>query len=238
MSDENIHETIDIDGNFLEGGGQIVRTALGLSTLTGKPFKVNNIRKGRKVPGLKHQHLSAIRSLQQLCDAKTNKIELGSTELTFEPGALKPRTLGIDIGTAGSITLLLQSLWVPLMLPKAQGDKFRLKIKGGTDTKWSMPLDYMQEVFFPQLQRYADVQMNPIKRGFYPKGGGEIDLKIKGKYSFHTAGEAPKIELGQQGHLIQIKGISHASTLLENAQVAERQAKAAKHLLTKYDVPV
>ncbi|MFC1742148.1 RNA 3'-terminal phosphate cyclase [Nanoarchaeota archaeon] len=228
-------EDVIIKGDFLEGGGQIVRTALGLSVLLGKAFEVDSIRKGRKVPGLKAQHLTAINALKELCGAETSEVSLGSESLSFSPGKLTPRTLSVDIGTAGSITLLLQSLWVPLVLG---GGKFRLKIKGGTDTKWSMPVDYLREVFVPQMKRYADVEISVVRRGHYPKGGGEISLKIKGKYTLENLGEAPQISLFEQGNLIQIKGVSHASSDLEGANVAERQARAAKHLLTRLNVPV
>jgi RNA 3'-terminal phosphate cyclase (GTP) len=232
-------ETIKVDGNYLEGGGQIVRTALALSTLLGKPFEICDIRKGRKVPGLKAQHLAAINVLKELCNAKTNPVQVGSEFLSYEPGELVPRTIGIDIGTAGSITLLLQSLWLPLVF---HGGKFRLKIKGGTDVSWSMQMDYLKEVFVPQIKRYADVELELLKRGYYPEGGGEIELRIKGYSSFseliEKKKELPKINLVKQGHLMQIKGISHASTELEEAQVAERQARAAKHKLSVLGAPV
>jgi RNA 3'-phosphate cyclase len=227
--------TIKIKGDFLEGGGQIVRTALGLSALLGKGFSVSDIRKGRKVPGLKPQHLTAINALKELCGAQTSDVGLGSESLEFSPGKLTPRTLGIDIGTAGSISLLMQSLWVPLVLG---GGKFRLKLKGGTDTKWSMPIDYVAEVFVPQLRRYGDIDIRVVRRGYYPKGGGEVEIRIKGKYDMESIGDAPKIDLLSQGTLMQIKGVSHASSDLSSAQVAERQARAAKHLLTKLNVPV
>jgi RNA 3'-phosphate cyclase len=228
-------EPIKIDGNYLEGGGQIVRTALCLSTLLNKPFEAADIRKGRKQPGLKAQHLSAINALAGLCNAKTNEVKIGSDSLSFTPGELAPRTMSIDIGTAGSITLLLQSLWLPLIL---HGGKFRIKIKGGTDTAWSMPIDYLSEVFVPQIRRYADIELKLTRRGYYPAGGGEIELKVKGKYALTNIANAPKIDLVERGTLYAIRGISHASAELSDAQVAERQARAAKHLLAGFDVPV
>ncbi|MBW2964426.1 RNA 3'-terminal phosphate cyclase [Candidatus Woesearchaeota archaeon] len=228
-------ERITIDGNHLEGGGQIVRTALGLSALLGKPFEVNDIRKGRKTPGLKAQHLTAVNALKELCGAQSSEVALGSEHLVFSPGKLTPRTLSVDIGTAGSITLLMQSLWLPLILG---GGKFRLKIKGGTDTSWSMPIDYVQEVLVPQLRRYADIEMTVVRRGYYPKGCGQVDVKVKGKHTLDNLSEAPPIQLMKQGILMQVKGISHASSDLADAQVADRQATAAKHALVKLGVPV
>jgi RNA 3'-terminal phosphate cyclase (ATP) len=105
---------ICIQGDFLEGGGQIVRTSLALSVLLGKSFKIESIRKGRKVPGLKAQHLTAIKALKELCSAETNDVALGSEILSFAPRKLKTRMLSVDIGTAGSITLLLQSTRISL----------------------------------------------------------------------------------------------------------------------------
>jgi len=227
---------IELDGSYGEGGGQIVRTALALSTLTQKPFRVNKIRKGRKDEGLKAQHVHCIKALQDLCGAKAENATLGSTELTFYPGIVKKRKLEVDIGTAGSITLFLQALLMPCCLAK---NPIKLTVKGGTNVAWSMPAEYLQNVLAPHLSKYCEkLEIKILKRGYYPKGGGVIEITAKPKYSLDDLTEAPKINSIEQHHLIHIKGISHASKNLMNAQVAERQAKAAKKLLGKYEVPI
>ena len=227
---------IILDGSHGEGGGQIIRTALALSTITGKPFEIDNIRKGRCVSGLKHEHLSCIKALQDMCDAKVEGAELGSHKISFVPGKIKKGTYSIDIGTAGSITLLMQSLMIPSFF--ANG-KVRFRIKGGTDVKWSQPVDYFNHVFLPHLRKYAEIDSKIEKRGYYPKGGGMVDISIKPKkdYSLNNK-DIPKIELIEQGKLIQIKGISHASIDLEKGQVAERQASSSKMMLAKLNVPI
>ncbi|MBW2997307.1 RNA 3'-terminal phosphate cyclase [Candidatus Woesearchaeota archaeon] len=226
---------IQLQGDYLEGGGQLVRTALALSALTGKGFEVDKIRHGRKVPGLKAQHMHCVEALKKLCGATAEGAELGSEYLKFVPGKIEPKTVSVDIGTAGSVSLLLQSLLLPAILA---GGKVRYKIRGGTSGKWAMPYDFLREVFVPQLQRYADIDLQLVRRGYYPKGGGDIDLKIRGKYTFINKQEAPQIKMIEQGHLMQIKGVSHASSDLEKAEVAERQARAAKRLLMKLNIPV
>ena len=120
---------IEIDGSYGEGGGQIVRTALAFSTALHVPVKIKNIRKGRGKPGLKAQHLTCIKALKQLCNAKVDGDELGSDFLLFVPGEITAKKVDVDIGTAGSITLLLQSILVPCFFA---GHDVTLKIKGGT----------------------------------------------------------------------------------------------------------
>lgn len=237
---------IALDGNYLEGGGQIARTALALSAITQKPFEVRDIRKGRKQPGLKNQHLYCINALKDICSADVEGAELGSGSIKFTPKEIKAKNLTIDIGTAGSITLLLQSLLLPcFFLDK----NIKLKIVGGTDTSWSMPFDYLKNVFLPQIKGFADIDIKLLRRGYYPKGQGEVEIKINPIYRLgnfndfeglwgYLRKEDKRIMLTEQGSLIKINGISHASKFLEKAEVAERQAKAARLVLNKLDCPV
>ena len=238
---------ISIDGAYLEGGGQIVRTALALSTITQKPFEVYDIRKGRKDSGLKNQHLYCVKSLQELCNADAEGAELGSMFLKYYPKKIIAKNLGIDIETAGSITLLMQAVLLPAMFVSKP---ITITITGGTDTKWSQPFDYFNNVLLPQLQRFAKIEARLLKRGYYPKGNGEVEIKINPKYKLndfenfeefhqHLKNNIQKINLIEQHYLIQIKGISHASKNLQQANVAERQAEAAQQLLKqKYNAPL
>ncbi len=222
---------INLDGSYLEGGGQIVRTALGLSTLMDKAVTVDNIRKGRSEPGLKAQHLTAIKALEQLCNARAEGAAIGATTITFVPGKLKARTLSLDIGTAGSITLLMQSLLLPLVF---SGQKFRLKITGGTDVAWSPSWDYFCEIIVPHFKKYADIICKLEQRGYYPKGGGKADIKIDSHTTLDETKKQTPLNITQQGTLIHIKGVAHGSSTLQDAQVAERMARAAKVTLGQH----
>ena len=181
-----------LDGSFGEGGGSLLRTALALSTYTGKPFSIDKIRQGRKHPGVKAQHLTAIKALKELCNAKTTPVKLGTSSLEFIPGKLKGGSFLFDIGTAGSISLLLQSLILPLLFGKK---KASLTIKGGTCGKWQPPVTYLMEVLLPQLRKYGMLTMAIKKHGYYPKGQGEVHATL-------TPGEGNKpIMLTEQGHV-------------------------------------
>ncbi len=238
---------IKLSGEYGEAGGSIARVALALSTLTRKPFEIDNIRKGRAKPGLKNQHLFCVKGLEELCSAKTEGVELGSTYLKYYPGEIKGKTISINIGTAGSISLLLQSILIPSMFANS---KVRLKITGGTCGLHAMPIDFFTNVFIPQIRKFCEeVDVKLIKRGYYPKGGGIVDITIRPKYKLsefkdfnefwgYIKQNAPKINLTEQHNLIQIKGISHASLDLQKADVAERQAKAAKFILNKLNCPI
>lgn len=238
---------IELDGTYGEGGGALVRVALALSTLTGKEFKVVNIRAGREQGGLKAQHLSAIKALKEITGAETNEIALGSTELWFKPGKIKRGIYEIDIGTAGSITLLLQALIVPIMFAPS---KVTLKIRGGTCGKWQASVDYLQQVLLPQLQRFVEkMELKILKRGYYPAGGGEVMLEISPKFELKKAAtvemflddlkmKVDPIRLTEQGKLEQVRGIINVSLELAEKQVAERIVAAVEVALKKLEVPI
>lgn len=238
---------IMIDGSYLEGGGAIVRTALALSTITQKPFEVYGIRKGRKDSGLKNQHLYCVRSLQELCNADAEGAELGSLSLGYFPKKLAAKNLNINIETAGSITLLLQALLNPAMFVSKP---ITISITGGTDVSWSPSFDYFSNVLLPQLQRLAKIEARLLRRGYYPKGNGKAEVKIRSRFKLndfsgfeefhqHLKQNVNPYDLLEQHHLIQIKGISHASNDLQNAKVSERQAHSAQMALAKkFNAPI
>lgn len=228
---------LTIDGSYGEGGGALVRTALALATLTNQPCKITNIRSGRPKPGLKAQHLTAIKALQEMSNAKATDVYLGSKEVMFIPGKIKPGTYEFDIGTAGSISLFLQAIILPCLF--AEG-KISLTVKGGTCGKWQASVDYIQNLLFPQLRRFVDkIDLKILKRGYYPKGGGEILLEITPRLKFDLE-EMPvaKIKLVEQGTLEQIRGIVNVSSELAESEVAERIQRAVQNSLKSFEVPV
>ena len=211
---------IAIDGTFGEGGGQIIRTAIALAAITGKEVEIKNIRANRPKPGLAAQHLQAVKAVEKLSGGRTEGLELRSSRLKFSPGELKGFEGVIDIGTAGSITLLLQCL-IPVAL--FADEPTRVRIKGGTDVNWSPPIDFYTNVFLKAIREMGcDVEISLTRRGYYPKGGGLVEVTIAP--SHHLNG----IVLSEREEVI--KGVSHSCGL--PAHVPERQAKAAKLLLT------
>ena len=209
---------MEIDGSYGEGGGQIVRTATALSAVIGTPIKIKNIRKGRKKPGLAAQHAVAIEALATLCRAKTSGVAPGSLEITFEPGKISGGSYSIDIGTAGSITLLAQCLLPAALMADAP---VSLEISGGTDVRWSPSIDYFRYVFLPALEEFgARVEIECSQRGYYPRGGGRVLLNI-------DPGNLKPCNLERVSN--PIKGISHCSGLPEH--VAKRQSQAALNIL-------
>lgn len=230
---------IEIDGSYGEGGGQLVRTAVALSAVTGEEIKVTNIRKNRPNPGLKQQHLKALETAAKICGARVSGLFPGSSELFFAPVEIKGGKYNIDIGTAGSVTLLLQCIMPALPFAKA---KVELTIRGGTDVAWSPTIDYLQHVTFRALEKLGYVGKVILKeRGYYPKGGGNVSAvfepcKLHG-FHFQKIKEDKKVEESltdekglQEGESQKemIKGISHASNL--PAHVPSRQAEAARSL--------
>jgi len=167
---------LKINGGYGEGGGQIIRSAIALSCITKQPIHLENIRKNRKVSGLRPQHLTAIKILQKVANAKVVGAKIGSTELKFIPGNIENLELVEDVGTAGSISLILQVL-IPVVAISQK--KLNLTIKGGTDVLWSPSIDYTQHVLRNAFSRMGiEFSLKLSKRGYYPKGGGEINLQV------------------------------------------------------------
>jgi len=209
---------IEIDGSHGEGGGQIVRTATALSAVTGEPVRISNIRQGRPRPGLAHQHVRAIEGLAQICGARTRGVSLGSTEVTFEPGEIKGGSYEMEIGTAGSVTLLIQCL-LPA-LTRAEG-AVKVAVVGGTDVKWSPTIDYLQQVALPAFGLFGvAARLTLERRGYFPLGGGRVVVETWPS-TLRSASILPSDS--------PIRGISHCSNLPEH--VARRQAEAAGKLL-------
>jgi len=212
---------LQIDGSVGEGGGQIIRTAIALAAITGKAVEITNIRANRPKPGLSAQHLHAVKAVERLSRGKTEGLALRSTRLQFSPGTLKGFEGEIDIGTAGSITLLLQCL-IPVAL--FADTETKVRITGGTDVNWSPPIDFYLNVFLPALREMGcAVHLDLKQRGYYPKGGGLVDVHVTP--TEHLKGFA----FQKTEHVGVIGGISHSSGL--PAHVAERQANAAKQTL-------
>ncbi|MBU4223168.1 MAG: RNA 3'-terminal phosphate cyclase [Euryarchaeota archaeon] len=208
-----------LDGSYGEGGGQILRTAVALSAVTGERVEINNIRKNRPKPGLSAQHVKAVESAAALCNGKVAGCKLHSTDLIFEPGKIKAGVFDIDIGTAGSITLILQCL-MPIAMHSP--GSVRLNISGGTDVSWSPTIDYLRSVTLGALSLMGCVcDIRLVRRGYYPRGGGCVEADI-------APAALRKIVL-ETNECTLVRGISHSSRL--PVHVAERQASSARDIL-------
>jgi len=218
---------VEIDGSYGEGGGQILRTAVALSVITGRPVRIRNIRANRPNPGLRTQHLHGILALKELGNARVKGARVGSTRLEFIPGKVEPKHVRVPIRTAGSITLVLQAL-LPAMA--FVGGSF--EVTGGTDVPWSPPVDYLKHVTLFALEKMGvKVELEIKRRGHYPKGGGLVVGRVE-----PWENREPLVAL-EWKRIERFSGISHATNL--PAHVAERQAKSAgERLRNLYNVPV
>ena len=212
---------VEIDGSFGEGGGQILRTSLSLSCLTGKPFRIFNIRKNRRKPGLQPQHLTSVRAAKLISGAQAKGDEIGSSELAFEPSGCRPGEYAIDIGTAGSTSLVLQTV-VPALL--FAGGESEITLTGGTHVPMSPPFDYLAEVYGPALERLGlDARFRIEKYGFYPKGGGKVQAHVR-----PAEGVRPLVASGRGG-LVRLSGVSAVGNLPDS--IARRQKDALTETL-------
>ena len=165
-----------VDGSFGEGGGQILRTSLALSLITGTPFRIVNIRAKRHKPGLLRQHLTAVHAAAKIGSAKIEGAELGSASLTFVPNAVRPGEYTFSIGTAGSTMLVLQTILLPLALA---GGESAVELEGGTHNSGSPPFEFFEHAYLPLLRRMgAAIELELVRPGFYPAGGGKIRVHI------------------------------------------------------------
>ena len=208
---------LEIDGAYGEGGGQLLRTAVALSAITGRAIRVGNIRAKRSRPGLAPQHLAALRAVAALSAARTGGLELRSATMEFSPGAIAGGRYRFDVGTAGSVTLVMQAL-LPVMI--AGGAPCTATVAGGTDVRAAPPLDYFRAVLLPLLQRMgADVQLTDRRRGYYPRGGGEVGIAV-------VPGPALRpLVIPEPGPLRQLAGVAHAGNL--PAHIATRMRSSA-----------
>lgn len=204
---------LEIDGGYLEGGGQILRTAIALSAVTHKDVHLYNIRKGREKPGLRPQHLEGIAAAAKICTAQVNGLNLNAREVLFTPGNIKGGSYTIDTKTAGSVTLILQTL-VPIAIHAESS--LNLTIRGGTAVPFSPTIEYFQHVFCSILKNMGITVYVEVRRhGFYPRGGGEIFVKTE-------PANIENIELTERGELQNIDALAVVSNHLKQANVAER----------------
>ena len=207
-------DPIHIDGSQGEGGGQLLRTAVALAAITGRPLRIEHIRARRPQPGLAAQHLAAVRAVGSACNARFEGVELRSTAMTMQPGRLCGGGFAFDVGTAGSITLVLQAL-LPVLA--CCGADATVTVGGGTDVTSAPPLDYFRAVTLALLARMG-LRANLVvhRRGYYPRGGGQVTLR-----SF--ASRLRPVDF-TAGSLRPIRGVAHVAGI--SLDIGHRMRKA------------
>lgn len=222
MAKQNI---IKIDGAFGEGGGQVLRTSLALSVITGKAFRITCIRANRQKPGLMRQHLTAVLAAAEISDARLTGAELHSQELTFSPAGAGARSgvYNFAIGSAGSTSLVLQTILVPLLLADGPSE---VTIQGGTHNPMAPPFPFLDKVFVPQMRKMgAELELEMLSPGFVPAGGGEI--------VFRTPGQAKlkPLQILERGATLQMTATASTAGRV-SGHVAKRELKAVEQKLT------
>jgi len=214
---------LEIDGSQKSGSGTILRLSVALAGILNEPLHIYKIRQRRPQPGLRPQHLEAVLTAARICNAETKGTELGSRELWFKPTEIAGGEVYAEIGTAGSIPMLLLTI-LPLCAFARKTVRVHV-IKGGTDVRHAPTINYVKHVLLPMLERMGlKMKLDIQKYGYYPKGMGEISLEVQ-PYS-----ELKPLRLETFGSVEKVKGIS-VCTFLAERKVAERQAKAANKIL-------
>jgi RNA 3'-terminal phosphate cyclase (ATP) len=223
-----------IDGSHGEGGGQILRTALTLAVLTEQPTRIENIRAGRRQPGLRPQHLTAVRAAAAVCDARLEGDELGSQTVVLVPGGtIHPGEYVFDVteaaegGSAGSVGLVLQTVLLPLALTEGES---RVELRGGTHVAWAPSASYVEHVFLPTLERMGvEVEIELGQWGFYPAGGGTIHVRVPGR-----GAPLRPISLTERGRVERLWGIAAVTNL--PSHIPQRMANRARNVLAEQDL--
>jgi len=218
-----MHALVHIDGSV--GGGQILRSALSLSALTGSAFVIEEIRKRRDRPGLMRQHLTAVRAAAEICGAEVLGGELGSTRLEFRPGPVRAGSYHFAISTAGSACLVLQTVLPPLMVASAPS---KLSFEGGTHNPLAPPYPYLDRVFLPMLERMGVGLARSLERpGFYPAGGGKFQLCVE------PCARLAHVNLLERGALLGVRAEAHVANLPHH--IGTRELGVVKRRLSLED---
>ncbi|MBW2164164.1 MAG: RNA 3'-phosphate cyclase [Deltaproteobacteria bacterium] len=220
---------IIIDGSYGEGGGQILRSSLALSMITGQAIEIRNIRAGRPKPGLRPQHLTCVKAAASVCGARPEGAEPGSQRLIFIPGRVRPGHYSFAIGTAGSVMLVFQTVLLPLALSHSASE---VTLVGGTHVPWSPCFHYIDRVFRPAVSAMGlSFEMELEKWGYYPKGGGIVRTRILPSKEL----SAFKPAFQREGE-IRAKAISATARLPDH--VRKRQSAQAKSVLEDRGIKV
>ena len=223
-----------IDGNILEGGGQILRMSVGFSSLLNIPIKIENIRAGRSKPGLKAQHMTGIKLIQKISNAQVQNCNINSTSIEFIPKTMPKDNevveFSADIGTAGAITLLCQ-ISLPCLLFASTESDISLYLKGGTNVGMAPQIEYYNHVFKPNLHRFGatfTIDERNIRKGYFPKGGGSITMKVLPR----TKKVLNPISVEDPGEISSIKIFCSVAGVLP-IKIANEMVEGAKNTLTK-----
>jgi len=211
---------ITIDGSEGEGGGQVLRNACALSLVTGQSFRITDIRGGREKPGLMRQHLTAIEAACEVGGADCEGLAIGSSEIVFHPGTVRGGEYSFAIGTAGSTSLVLQTILMPLLLADSPS---HLVLDGGTHNMMAPPFDFIARCFLPIVNRMGPrVEARLVRPGFYPRGGGRIEVEI-------APAPLRRIDCVERGALLERSATALFAGL--PSDIADRELKTAREIL-------